>query len=337
MSPVNIISLMKTNWFRTAVAASAIVMTIPVYGQDFKAPKDSTSNWAKHWKYTLDAGINVNQAAFSESWKGGGVNNVAFGAYLFGSLDYNKDKWTWNNTLKTQYGQILTFNRNANNKQVGNLRKAQDYFDLVSKADYKISKMWRAFGQVNFLTQFDKGYDYRGVDPGGKDIRARLSNFMAPGYLTESVGIEFKPVDWFYVNVGLIALRQTFVIDTTLYNEVPANYGVEIGKRVNNQIGFSLETAIDKNVHKNVNLKFKYRAFKDYTDPNRLLGNGQENLSGQMVHRIDALISAKITKYIVTSLGAIVLYDATQDKRVQWSQGLALGIAYKIYGNTPKK
>jgi len=52
-----------------------------------------------------------------------------------------------------------------------------------------------------------------------------------------------------------------------------------------------------------------------------------------MVHRMDLIFSAKITKYIVTSLTATALYDATQDKRVQWSQGLALGIAYKIYGN----
>ena len=212
-----------------------------------------------------------------------------------------------------------------NNKQVGNLRKSQDYIDFVSKVDYRFAKMWRVFGQVNFLSQFDKGYEYRGVDSTGRDIKSKVSNALAPGYLTESLGIEFKPVPWFYVNVGLISLRQTFVTDTTLHNEVPANYGVPIGKKFHNQIGFSVEAAIDKDLHKNINLKFKYRGFKDYTE--------YATLSGQMVHRMDLIFSAKITKYIVTSLTAVALYDATQDKRVQWSQGLALGIAYKIYGN----
>lgn len=297
--------------------------------QDLVPVKDTTSAWYQHWKYTLDAGINANQAAFSDSWKGGGVNSVAASAYLFGSLDYNKNKISWSNSLKTQYGVVLTFNRNMNNKQVGNMRKSMDYIDFTSKFDYKFAKMWRAFGQVNFLSQFDKGYDYRGVDSNGRDIRAKVSNGLAPGYLTESIGIEFKPVTWFYINVGLLSLRQTFVSDTTLYHEVPANYGVPIGKRFRNQVGFSIETALDKDVHKNVNIKFKYRAFKDYTD--------YASLSGQMVHRIDFVLSAKITKYIVTSLTAVALYDATQDKRVQWSQGLALGIAYKIYGNRFKK
>ena len=321
---------MKRCIFYFFASAVCLSFTSRSFAQDYKAPKDTTTAWAKYWKYNLNTGINLNQAAFSESWKGGGVNNVAFGAYFFGDLNYNKNKVSWENSLKMQYGQVLTFNRNSNNKQVGNLRKSQDFIDFVSKGEYKFAKMWRVFGQVNFLSQFDKGYDYRGVDANGKDIRFRLSNFMAPGYTTESFGIEFKPVSWFYVNVGLLSLRQTFVVDTTLYHEVPANYGVEVGKRFNNQIGFSVETALDKNVHKNVNLKFKYRGFKDYTDP-------KKTLSGEMIHRIDALVSAKITKYIITSLGAIIMYDATQDKRVQWSQSLALGVSYKIYGNKEAK
>lgn len=308
-----------------SVPALAVVFATGAQAQDLVPVKDTTSAWYRYWKYTLDAGLNVNQAAFSDSWKGGGVNSIAAGAYLFGSLDYSKNKISWSNSLKSQYGIVLTFNRNANNKQIGNLRKSLDYIDFTSKVDYKFAKMWRVFGQATFLTQFDKGYEYRGVDSSGRDIKAKVSNGLAPGYLTESVGIEFKPVSWFYVNVGLLALRQTFVTDTSLYHEVPANYGVPIGKRVNNQFGFSIEAALDKDVHKNVNIKFKYRAFKDYTDYN--------SLSGQMVHRIDFLLSAKITKYIVTSLSAVALYDATQDKRVQWSQGLSLGIAYKIYGN----
>lgn len=298
-----------------------------VHAQDLVPVKDTTSAWFQYWKYTLDAGINVNQAAFSDSWKGGGVNSVAAGAYLFGSLDYSKNKISWSNKLNTQYGVLLTFNRNQNNKQIGNIRKSLDIIDFTSKVDYRFAKMWRVFGQVSFLSQYASGYKYIGVDSNGRDIRVRETGGLAPGYLREDLGIEFKPVPWFYVNVGLISLRQTFVTDTSLYHFTPdsANFGVPIGKRFNNQIGFSIEAALDKDLHKNVNLKFKYRAFKDYTD--------YTSLSGEMVHRIDFILSAKITKYIVTSLSAVAMYDATQDKRVQWSQGLALGIAYKIYGN----
>lgn len=311
------------------IAATSLAMSTTISAQDLVPVKDTTSNWAKYWKYNLDAGINVNQAAFSDSWKGGGVNSVSASAYLFGDLTYKKNKITWYNGLKTMYGVVLTFNRNSNNKQIGNIRKSQDYIDAISKADYQFAKMWRVFGQVNFLTQFDNGYNYTGPDSNGRDIKTKISGPMAPGYLTESVGIEFKPVNWFYVNVGLLSMRQTFMTDTTLYHQVPANYGVVVGKRFKNQFGFSIEAALDKDLRKNINLKFKYRAFKDYTD--------YATLGGQMVHRMELLFSAKITKYIVTSLSAVALYDATQDKRVQWSQGLSLGIAYKIYGNKFEK
>lgn len=313
----------------TVLFGAFLGISIVSSAQDLVPVKDTTSNWARYWKYNFDAGLNVNQAAFSDSWKGGGVNSVAAGAHLFGDLTYSKNKITWGNVLKMQYGVVLTFNRNTNNKQVGNLRKSQDIIDFSSKVDYKFAKMWRVFGQVNFLSQFDAGYEYTGVDDVGRDIRAKISGPMSPGYLTESVGIEFKPVPWFYVNVGLLSLRQTFVLDTTLHNQVPANYGVVVGEKFRNQVGFSIETALDKDLHKNINLKFKYRAFKDYAD--------YSTLSGEMVHRMDLIFSAKITKYIVTNLTVTSLYDATQDKRVQWSQGLALGIAYKIYGNKFEK
>jgi len=39
----------------------------------------------------ITGGLNINQASFSDNWKGGGVNSVAFSVYLNGRADYAKD------------------------------------------------------------------------------------------------------------------------------------------------------------------------------------------------------------------------------------------------------
>jgi hypothetical protein len=48
------------------------------------------------------------------------------------------------------------------------------------------------------------------------------------------------------------------------------------------------------------------------------------------VHRLDFNLIAKVNKYINFSLGTVVLYDADQDKNVQYSQVLNIGILYTL-------
>ncbi len=47
-----------------------------------------------HWKKTFEGGINVNQAAFSSNWKGGGVNSFGFNGRMNYKAEYKKDKNT---------------------------------------------------------------------------------------------------------------------------------------------------------------------------------------------------------------------------------------------------
>src|SRR5690606_13426198 len=44
-----------------------------------------------YWKTKTNFGINLNQAAFSDNWSGGGVTSVALGSVLNYKAEYNKD------------------------------------------------------------------------------------------------------------------------------------------------------------------------------------------------------------------------------------------------------
>jgi hypothetical protein len=178
------------------------------------------------------------------------------------------------------------------------------------------------------MSQFDAGFEYTLVN--GAERSKRISAFLAPGYLTEALGFEYKPVKYFSAQFGLGALRQSFVTDQSLYNNYDSTakefnelYGVKRGENMRNQVIFQTVLTFDKEVMKNVNIKARYMGLLDY---NRLD-------SKYIVSRLDVSITAKVNKYISTNLNGVLLYDFDQDKDVQYSQVISLGVLY-TFGNT---
>lgn len=282
------------------------------------------------WKRELQTGVNINQATYSENWRSGGVNSIAVGAFLNAKAEYRTEKYDWTNDLQLLYG-------NVQNKGQS-MRKNADRIFLESKFAYRLTENWSAFGSATFMSQFDAGFEYYKLkDATGKEygdeLSTRISGFLSPGYLTEALGVEYKPVTYFSAQFGLGALRQTFVTDQTLYDKyAPTDakyneiYGVKRGEKMRNQIVFQFVANFDKEIAKNMFLKARYMAVADYA---KLNGQG-------IVHRVDANLTAKVNKYINVNLAGVILYDYDQDKDVQFSQVLSLGILYGI-SNQPKK
>ncbi len=282
------------------------------------------------WKRELQTGVNINQASYSDNWRSGGVTSIAIGTFLNSKIDYRSEKYDWTNDLQLLYG-------NVQNKGQS-MRKNADRIFLESKFAYRLTKNWSAFGSVTFMSQFAEGYQfYKLKDSTGKEygeeLSTRISGFMSPGYLTEAIGIEYKPVEYFSAQFGLGALRQTFVLDQTLYDKYAPTedkynelYGVKRGEKMRNQVVFQFVANFDKEVVKNIFVKARYMAVVDYAKIN---GQG-------IVHRLDANLTAKVNRYINVNLAGVILYDYDQDKDVQFSQVLSLGILYGI-SNQPKK
>lgn len=262
-----------------------------------------------YWRNWTAFGINVNQATFSDNWGGGGVNSLALGGQFSYKTDYTKDDKNYVTEFLLKYGKL---------KNKGQLsRKTADRIFLDNKVSLKLSKNWGFFGSVNFESQFDMGYSYS-KNAQGNEIRTLLSRFMAPGYLTESIGFEYKPTKSFFIRIGTGTARQTFVLDTTLYKTNPKNFGVTQGNSFRNELAFQIVGAIDKDIAKNLNLKSRYTMFANY-----------EQLS-TIDNRLDLTLTAQVNRLINVSIGAIVLYDDDTADRVQASQAMSFGLVYKF-------
>jgi len=262
-----------------------------------------------YWKTKTAIGININQAQFSDNWKGGGVNSIAVGGLLNWKAEYSKNSYSYVSEVILQYGKI----KNKDQLQ----KKTTDRIFWDNKASFQLSKNWYFFGSVNFESQFDNGYSYSTVN--GSETATLISKFMGPGYLTESVGFEYKPNKYFSTRIGTGTARQTFVLDTTLYRTNAQNYGVKPGKQFRNELAFQVVAAFDKDIFTNTNLKTRYAMFIPY-----------ENIAVKRVdHRLDVALTAKINRFMNTSLTGVLLYDTdTGTDKVQASQTLALGFAF---------
>ncbi|MBC7923896.1 MAG: DUF3078 domain-containing protein [Ferruginibacter sp.] len=272
-----------------------------------------------YWRKSFSAGANLNQAAFSDNWKAGGVNSVALGLFANGKADYRRDRSSWDNEMQLQYGLI----KNAGQ----GMRKSLDRILLDSKYGYKIGPHWDAFSSVNFLSQFARGYEY---DVDGTVGNNRLiSNFMSPGFLTFALGFEYKPVAWFSLRLSPFAPRFTFLADQAV-RPTPAEvvYGVPPGRTVRREwLAAQVQAQLDKDIAENVNLKLRYLAYGNY-----------ETLALNTIdHRVDAILTAKVNRFVSVSLTGTLLYDRDQDLSVQYSQALALGILYNVQNFTDQK
>jgi len=273
---------------------------IPVTAPDLKV---------NYWRTWVAFGINLNQASFSNNWSGGGVNSIAFGTNFNYKTDYTKEGRNFVSEVIFQYGKI------KNRGQVE--KKTNDRIFWDNKVALRLSKNWNFFGSLNFESQFDNGYSYKKKD--GEEIPTLISRFMAPGYLTESLGFEYKPSKHYWLRIGTGTARQTFVMDKNLYEATgKKNYGVDSGKVFRNELAFQLVTEFDKDIAQNLHLKSRYSMFANYQE----LGNVDQ--------RLDITLTARINRFVNVGLNAIAIYDDDASTHIQASQALSLGLVYKF-------
>jgi hypothetical protein len=285
------------------------VRTPTIQIQQEQVPVTMLDYKISYWRRYVTFALNVNQAAFSNNYAAGGVSTLALGSNFIYRLEYNKAPFSYTTELNLLYGKSKNKGQSA--------RKTNDRIFWDNKLASQLSKHWFFFGSLSFESQFDKGYLY---DPNNINPPVLVSNFMSPGYLTESIGFEYKPTNYFDLRFGTGTARQTFVLDKSLYaNGQPSNYGVDTGKTIRTDVAFQIVAIFDKDIAKNMHLNTRYDVFIPYG----------ESLSF-VRHRIDALLAAKVNRLINVSLNATVLFDKKVATGVQATEGLSLGILYKF-------
>jgi len=289
-----------------------IFLSAPLFAQDATEESDTT-----YWKKDFRGGVSFNQASFSDNWTGGGVNSIGLNAFLNYKANYAKGVHSWSNEIDLAYGVLKNEGQSS--------RKSVDRLFLDTKYGRKLNDKWDFFTSISFLSQFAEGFNFDVEDPNtGETSDVLISNIFAPAFITSSWGLEYHPVDYFKVRFGPFSPRVTIVSDDDVAingerDGEQARYGVIDGDNARFEwLAFQMQADFDKDIAKNLNLKWKYVMFANY----------EEFELDKIDHRLDLNLAAKVNNFVDVGLGVIMIYDADQIDEVQFSQALTLGVVY---------
>jgi Protein of unknown function (DUF3078) len=292
------------------------IITISLSILLFSAITNAQSDTTKIWKKGAVVGINVSQTSLT-NWQGGGQNSLAANALFSGFTNYKKGRNVWDNSLDLGYGLL----QQGNSKLI----KSDDKIDFNSKYGRYAFKHWYYSALLNFKSQMAPGYNY----PNDSVV---ISRFLAPAYILASIGMDYKPNDYFTMYISPITQKTTIVNDSKL-NEVGA-YGVDSGKVIRSEYGAYARFQYQKDVFTNVNFKTKLELFSNYL-------NNPQNIDVNW----ETLLSMKVNKYISATFSTTLIYDhdinIPIDKnndgvvekagpRVQFREVLGVGLSYKF-------
>ena len=279
------------------------------------------------WTHKGNIGINLGQSSYT-NWAAGGQNSLtALGAFNY-EIHYLKNKFKWDNTLNLSLGYcVYSFKK----KPI----KTDDLIEFSSLATFKATKQLNYGAELAFRSQFAKGFDY------AKDSTNYISKFLAPGYLTLGLGIEWVPNKYFSLYFAPVTGRITFVNDQRLA-EVGA-YGVEPGyfnpndstewipgKKIRYEFGARAVAKFQYPIAKNIDFSTKLELFSNYLDHPERIDVDWQNM---LVLKVNDWLSANLSTHLIYDYD-IPFYDEAgiriKGSKVQFKEVLAIGFMVNL-------
>lgn len=272
---------------------------------------DTIPNWEMGGMTTIP----FSQVSFSEYWAAGGENSLSGGILINFFANYKEDDVSWANSLNLGYGIL---------RQGDITKKSEDRIELNSQYGRKAWDSWYYSGLVNFKTQFAPGYNY----PNDEDI---ISNFLAPAYLTTSLGLDYKPSERFNLFLSPLTGKYTIVADDSL--SAAGAFGVEPGQKFRAELGGFIKILYMTPLFTNVDFQTKLDLFSNYL-------NNPQNIDVNM----ELLLNMKVNEFLSATINTLLIYDDDIDfpiespeagrpgrgPRLQFKEVFGLGFSYKF-------
>jgi hypothetical protein len=276
-----------------AFAFSALIVTgLPGVYADQDRP-------AGGWSNRVVGSLSLTQARF-DNWAQGGESTLGWQAAVNGKFINSGVRHEWANAVNLAYGMTKVGDDDAS--------KSVDEIKIESVFTYKAGFYVDPYVATTAETQFSKGYEYTGSG------RSAISDFLDPGYFTQSAGIGRVYKDVFRTRLGAS-------IKETVTDEHPKPYADDpktLDEEEKTKVEVGAESVTDLNLTLGDDLTFdsKLELFSNLKASNEIDINW------------DNLLTAKVEKYISVTLNVRVFYDRDISKSRQIKEALALGLTY---------
>jgi len=252
------------------------------------------------WKKQVIASLNLNQASFN-NWAQGGTDMISWQAGLNARFEQDNTGINWLNTLKLQYGLTYLASQGT--------QISADTIDLESTYSWKTWPQVNPYLSFSAQSQFGPGYNY------SASPAAEISDFLDPGYFTESAGLKYSPATFFYTRAGL-GVKETVANQFKIPYTVDPGTGAATGELT--QLGLDWVSELNVKFLENSNLDSKLDAFWP---------GGDLNLT---VVEWDNLLSFTLNKLFSLNVENDFRYDSRVFDGIQIKETLGLGFNYSL-------
>lgn len=255
-----------------------------------------TLTWRKGGMYNL----NIAQGSISNWAAGGDDFSLTLTSYFQLYSFYQEGKNSWDNMLDFNFGYV-------NTSSIGS-RKNDDRLDIVSKYGYALDSAWNVSALINLRTQLAKGYTYP------EQVKTFSSSFLSPGYLLNSVGIDYKPKKTFSAFLSPVTSRLVIVKNDSL--SARGLYGVDTGRHFNAEVGAFATVNYVKNITKVISYRGRVDLFSNYK-------HNPQNIDLFITN----VFSLKLAKFFTANWNLDFIYD--DDVRIFGKSGKSAALQVK--------
>ena len=207
------------------------------------------------------------------------------------------EKTNWANTGKLSYGESKSGEQDA--------RKAADEIRIESVFTYKMDteNNLNPYVAVTGLSQFTRGFEYTDTS------RIEISNFMDPGYFTQSLGIGYTRDENFKTRLGA-TLKQTVT------DKHADRYA--LGETFRTEYGVESVTDFTTSLSENILYTGKLGLFSNLIRFDEIDVDWDNKFVG------------KVSDFLNVTLNIRVFYDRDVSSKRQLLQTLAVGDRYSL-------
>jgi len=270
---------------------------------------------AGEWEKSFDLDLTATQSSYSDSWTGGEAGSFTWLGNANGIFNKQlKDWFLWKNSIKLSFGQTLTqVKDDTGEKSWTKPVKSSDKIDLESIGLFTTHGFVEPFTALRFESQF--------IDASNEAHK----EYIDPILMTFSAGIAKqilkKEKNDILTRLGFaLKLSSDKIFNTVDSTKTKTDGGIESNTDIklvlNERLGYVGKLTLYKALFFSQKDDF---AGTEYADDWKAIDINWENK-----------ITASISKYVVVSLYAQLLYDKQISKKGRFKETLSFGLTYKL-------
>ena len=259
------------------------------------------------WRKEATLMVQVTQNYVTPNWYQGGSSSFAGLLIAKGQIGYYTERFTWENTGEWRAG-ASTVSADSLHK----VNTTDDLLRLYSKANLRIAPKIFTSVSAEIETRLLPTYKSNSME--------LKSGPFSPFRFNAALGLDFKPVANLSISVSPLSYKVIHIMDTARVKGT--DYGLEIGQRIQHNVGSSVRIEYLWKPVREVALETKFYAYTNYR-------HVELDLEVNCDFIINRWLSARLTLH--PRYDTSVIMEGDTHAKIQFRELLSLGFAHKFH------